>query len=558
MSTAFKVGLISLLGFITVMVGVISVWQLNPYSSYYMTAYFPHVGGLKAGASVELMGVKIGTVSDIKVDGNRVKTVLSISRENKIQVGSKFTVITTGLVGEKSVEIVPILGSYYDVLGANKDDSIESIKMKYEALLQKFRPDEKDKSQEALDRFNKINEAYNTLSNFQARQQYNDKVFAYYKEGDEVKGDPPSSLDAIFTEAQGMMTSARKFIDDPVMRDNIQGTIATLAKTTKHMEALFKDVGEVSKGFGKLTVEAETLLKQINQATKLTMPEIRQIVGSANRIAKNIDSLSRKVNQIAQDPEIIEQTKLSINNISEITDNLKSVSGDIREITGDDEIKENVKVVAKNAKRLTEVFLNPAEIGDDTQFDLTYRAELVGSALFNQNETPDNNNNLSNLTAAGKGNFNFMGDTNVLGPISHIRLGLDEIGDGNKLNLQLGTRLATADSENTNARDNMLVRFGLVRGKLGAGTDFSGIKLFGTPVTLTGEIYDISAPVMRLGFLQNLFQDYGLSIYWDNQFSKGINEVNIGFRWQPAPASAITNSKTKPVTKPVLPPEGLE
>jgi len=433
------------------------------------------------------MGVKIGQVVSVEpiAAEKRVKLIMDVSRNYKLPVGSSFTVVTTGLVGDKSVEVLP--------------------------------------PEKMSDNF--------------------------LEAGDEVKGNPPASLDAIFTEAQGMMHSARELIEDQELRQDIKQTVHMVSKASVQMESLFKDIKQVTSGFAKLTGQTESLLAQINGAASESIPEIQGIVGSVRRIAGNVESFSGRVNEIANDPQMLNQTRASINNVESLTrrwnvltddlrglsdqagnvlNNADAITQDIREITSDREIKSNVKTVARNASRLTNAVLNLAdpESQNLNKMNLDMRTEAMGVASLKQD---------LGLTPGAQVNFNVFGDLGLDIPVSYFRLGLDAIGETNLINLQAGSEIADGSG---------ILRFGLVRGRIGAGTDLNTTFLE-QPLTISGELYDINSPRMRLGVLQNIYDEYGVSFYWDNQFLTGLNEFSLGFRWQPG-----NKKEDEPVLKP--------
>ncbi|MEZ0369692.1 MAG: hypothetical protein ACAI44_11460, partial [Candidatus Sericytochromatia bacterium] len=200
----------------------------------------------------------------------------------------------------------------------------------------------------------------------------------------------------------------------------------------------------------------------------------------------------------------------------DVLENVDAITNDIREITSDPEIKANVKTVAKNASQLTNAILSLT--ATDTQNEHPWVVDLRTEALGVARVSPE-----LNAVPGAQVNFNVFGKLGFDFPISYFRVGLDEIGDSNLINLQAGSEIAEGMG---------ILRFGLVRGRIGAGTDLN-LKFMDQPLTVSGELYDINSPRMRLGVLQNIYQDYGLSFYWDNQFFKGINEFNLGLRWQP-------------------------
>lgn len=67
--------------------------------------------------------------------------------------------------------------NYYDILGVSKDASADDIKSAFRKLAMKYHPDRQQgksdaEKKEAEDKFKEINEAYDTLSDPQKRQQY--------------------------------------------------------------------------------------------------------------------------------------------------------------------------------------------------------------------------------------------------------------------------------------------------------------------------------------------------------------------------------------------------
>jgi len=97
------IGIFSLI-YISVKLGKLEVLGREGYTLY---ASFENAGGLKSGASVEIAGVKIGTVESVKLDNYQAMVGLTINRNVKIQDDAIASVKTSGLLGEKYVEITP-------------------------------------------------------------------------------------------------------------------------------------------------------------------------------------------------------------------------------------------------------------------------------------------------------------------------------------------------------------------------------------------------------------------------------------------------------------------
>ena len=61
---------------------------------------------------------------------------------------------------------------YYEVLGVRRDASAADLKKAYRRLAKQYHPDTNEQSSHAAARFKEVNEAYDTLSDPQKRQQY--------------------------------------------------------------------------------------------------------------------------------------------------------------------------------------------------------------------------------------------------------------------------------------------------------------------------------------------------------------------------------------------------
>ncbi len=76
---------------------------------YPVYAYFSSVSGLKPGASVEMVGVEIGAVSNITIDDKRLVAKVEISIDKSIQLSEDIiaSIKTSGIIGQKYIGISP-------------------------------------------------------------------------------------------------------------------------------------------------------------------------------------------------------------------------------------------------------------------------------------------------------------------------------------------------------------------------------------------------------------------------------------------------------------------
>jgi phospholipid/cholesterol/gamma-HCH transport system substrate-binding protein len=92
--------------------------------TYDVTAVFNNIGGLKVRAPVRMAGVKIGHVSSIDLDPQRLEAVVTISIDKKYSKLPKDTaasILTAGLLGEQYVGLNPGASDEY----LENDDKIQ-------------------------------------------------------------------------------------------------------------------------------------------------------------------------------------------------------------------------------------------------------------------------------------------------------------------------------------------------------------------------------------------------------------------------------------------------
>lgn len=65
--------------------------------------------------------------------------------------------------------------SYYDILGISNDTSEKEIQRAFRRLARKYHPDVNPEDDQAAEKFKEVNEAYQVLSNQEARQQYDQR-----------------------------------------------------------------------------------------------------------------------------------------------------------------------------------------------------------------------------------------------------------------------------------------------------------------------------------------------------------------------------------------------
>jgi phospholipid/cholesterol/gamma-HCH transport system substrate-binding protein len=105
------VGLFVVVGFVCFAWLSVRLGDINLFGSptYQLTASFGSVSGLKSGAIVEIAGVPVGKVDEIRFDATRYEAVVTLAIDNGItlQEDSIASVRTAGIIGDRYIDISP-------------------------------------------------------------------------------------------------------------------------------------------------------------------------------------------------------------------------------------------------------------------------------------------------------------------------------------------------------------------------------------------------------------------------------------------------------------------
>jgi phospholipid/cholesterol/gamma-HCH transport system substrate-binding protein len=109
LSTEAKLGLFVLLGIALLIYMSLQVgeWRIIGGGGYEIKATFDSVAGLKKDVPVEIAGVEVGRVAEIRLKDHKAEVVMRIKKDVRIPIDSTAVIQTKGVLGEKYVEIVP-------------------------------------------------------------------------------------------------------------------------------------------------------------------------------------------------------------------------------------------------------------------------------------------------------------------------------------------------------------------------------------------------------------------------------------------------------------------
>jgi len=208
------------------------------FKTYYaLTVLFPDASGLLKGSDVLLAGAKIGLVSggpQIAPGGQGVSVPLRIYEYVKIPTGSKFTVGSSGLLGDRFVTISIPSGAPSSYLSKNavvagtRETGLDDITREGDLLIKDLRGTVQNINS-TVTRLNDQALSPGNLDNLKASMEHLNQTTGSLAESSK-------KIDGVLEKADGTMSSAKKAADD------LQGAMTEAQK-------LFR---EATKGHGLL------------------------------------------------------------------------------------------------------------------------------------------------------------------------------------------------------------------------------------------------------------------------------------------------------------------
>ncbi|HMS57151.1 MAG TPA: MlaD family protein [Fimbriimonadaceae bacterium] len=468
MQGAWKVGLFVLL-FVGLLFGAYQVLgksMLRPEVDNY-TVVFEDATGIAEGAKVLLAGVKVGTVSKVRLDdpSQPAKALISIEVDKKVSIPKGSGVVLPGSLigfGDNPLQIVPPSSAVGRV---EPGSTLVGVRT---SPLQDLLPDTKSTMEEV----NKTLAATRRLIEDQQLKQGLENLLVTSEKTLKQFGNLAVRMDSLVVANQGSIQQAikeaastmeevkkttvaiRTLASDPQWRDKVGGLMDSLTATTKKADDLVANLNAF--------VSDPALKNSING----TLANTEKISESGTKIAANAE-------KIAANGVVVSEKAIDLaNKASEILDEAKEL------------FKKFGGVLEKGPQAAA------AFSGIESNIDL------------NRETRPDR----------------WRTDVGVSIPFDNkrIQLGLWDAFESNKLTVQLAQPYSSA----------LTLRYGIYASKPGVGVDYRlASRLF-----VRGDLFDINNPRgdLRLRYeIGNGFYGY-LGV--DRLFDRNAATIGFGFR----------------------------
>ncbi len=305
---------------------------------YTLKTYFVSATGLRSGSQVQLAGIPVGTVTDVRIssfsDPNRaVEVKLSIAKkyQPEIRADSKASNATAGLLGE----------AYIDVSrgGPNQPTVPEGG-----VILSENAPDMKAVVQNANDVISNLRILSSKLNDITNEITSGEGTFgkllydpALYNQANQTLGE----LTQMVKEVHGGNGTLGKLFVDPSLYDKLNAAIDranSLINTAEH-------------GNG-------TLGKLINDPALYN--NVNQTIAKADAMIEHINKGEGTLGKLARDPSLYNHLNDTVSHVESITARMDKGEGTLGAISTDKTLYNNLAVSAQSLREfLTEFRQNP-------------------------------------------------------------------------------------------------------------------------------------------------------------------------------------------------------
>ena len=287
---------------------------------------------------------------------------------------------------------------------------------------------------------------------------------AYLKDGDAVYAVGEGSMEDVMVgigevlrDVQELLHSMNSVMGDPTM----QNAVLSSAKNLQEMTANMRDMTGV---LARVSMQNEANANRM-------LADMAGMMANLNATTATVSQMSK---DLAGDGETAANLRLTLLNVRDASADIKKIAAGIANVAGDPEVQENAKKTIKNASELSEkannLLKNGGGLAAQPALDVYYSG----------------------------GEDDWMTDFNVdvsAGKSEYLRLGIEDIGEENDLNLMAGKR------------DKALgARAGIIAGDMGVGLD----AYVGNRFRFSADAYDFNDVRVRLGAEYKLTDDVSI------------------------------------------------
>lgn len=396
-SSSFKVGLLTLISLSLLIVVVLRVKGRAFSSADRIEIQFKDVNGMRPGAGVQMMGLKVGQVEEIVpvIDGeeNHVNVKFVITNPDiSIPTASTFSIQQSGLIGELFLEITPPITRtiYIPMLDKNVLYQDDPVEMK---LDDKFYDVGKIKNIEVLSKdavpYN-FKEYINTNSAYKVDYVVNlpGLILPEFMKGKTVSENGVkklriSTLDDV-TLPYPKQDSPYTIIEPMRIADFMDWqyrAAESLTETNRKINELLSDdvitdLKTSVSNINSLTTKTTQTMSKVDALLDSSREDLDKLMAMMEQATNDFSEISANINNIIGDKEFKEDLKTTTKSIEQLSNNLNTLMGN-----GNAEaLAEDLRVISHNINEIS-TYVNGMTKDDQLKKDLTNTVANINKAM---------------------------------------------------------------------------------------------------------------------------------------------------------------------------------
>ncbi|MBI4765960.1 MAG: MCE family protein [Deltaproteobacteria bacterium] len=339
-STEVKVGIFVFLGLIVLgyMTLKVEKFKMKSAEGYEVAALFDSASGLIKGSAVQIAGIEVGRVNDIRLAGKQARVTMTIRKEIPIYSDAQASLKTQGVLGDKYVEINPGSEKTHRLAAGGVIQYTQSP-VDLEQVLAKAQPIVDD-----------IRSVTKTLSETLGTEDGQNDIKMTFTNLNKATEDIRSMTGRI---SRGEGTIGKLVQDDSLYKD---------MRTT--MTGLKDTMSQINEGKG-------TLGKLINDQE--FYDETKKTLTSLQKVAEKIESGEGTLGKLVNDDSLYQEAKEAVSGLSQTANKINQGEGTIGKLIHDDSVHKEIKYTLRSVTKAME--------GLSEQVPLSILGTIIGTII---------------------------------------------------------------------------------------------------------------------------------------------------------------------------------
>src|SRR4030042_5388068 len=320
-STEVKVGIFVFIGLIILgyMTLRLEKFKLKSTEGYEIAALFESASGLVVSSPVQIAGIEVGRVKDIRLTGNQAKVTMTIRKEILIYSNAQAVLRTQGVLGDKYIEIFPGSEQAPRLLAGGVINYTRSH-IELDHLLAKALP--------AMDDIRSVTKTLSeVIGTEDGKNNIKETFFNIKKTTEDIR-----NMAVGLSRGEGTMG---KLIRDDTLYQDMRTTMTGLKDTVTQ-------INEGKGSLGKLIKDQDFY------------DETKKTLTSLQKGAEKIDSGEGTLGKLVNDDSLYKEAQENMANLNQTTQQTNQGEGTLGKLVNDDSLHKEIKYTLRSVTKATE------------------------------------------------------------------------------------------------------------------------------------------------------------------------------------------------------------